>query len=315
MLTSLTTGLPGLDHVLKGVMPGDNIVWKVESIADYKALVGPYVDAARRANRHLIYFRFASHEQLIPDNTGAEIYYPKPDAGFEQFVTQVHRVIEEAGRGAIYVFDCLSELASKWQADQMLGNFFILTCPRLFDLDTVTYFALHRNHHACYALNPITETTQFLLDVFRHKGNLYIRPIKVQHRSSSSMNTIHRWGEGNEFIPITSSALIADILTSARWPGLMKDSRRGFWRRLFEEAEIAVAEHRAGRGSPDHIQDLFQRLVRMVLSKDEVIIALITRYMTIEDVLNIRDRMIGIGQIGGKSIGTMISGCTAIFSF
>ncbi len=307
MPTALTTGLPGLDYVLKGVMPGDNIVWKVESIADYKALVEPYVEAARRANRRLIYFRFASHEQLIPDHGGAEIYRLEPAGGFEQFVTRVHEVINAAGRGTIYVFDCISDLASQWQADQMLGNFFVLTCPRLFDLDTVTYFALYRNYHACYALNPITETTQFLLDVFRHKNSLYIRPIKVQHRSSSSMNTIHRWGAGNEFIPITSSAIIADILTSARWPGLMKDSRRGFWRRLFEEAETAVAEAQAGRDSPGHIQDLFNRLVRMVLSKDEAIIALITQYMTITDVLSVRDRMIGIGQIGGKAIGMLLA--------
>ena len=57
-------------------------------------------------------------------------------------------MIEEASKHAIYVFDCLSELASIWRADQMLGNFFILTCPRLYDLETVTYFGIYRNHHA-----------------------------------------------------------------------------------------------------------------------------------------------------------------------
>jgi KaiC/GvpD/RAD55 family RecA-like ATPase len=124
MPNTLTTGLPGLDKVLRGIMPGDNIVWQVDNVADYKALVIPYAKAALKQNRRLIYFRFASHEQLIPDDMGAEIHHPDPSFGFESFVTEVHRVIEEAGKHAIYVFDCLSDLASIWRADQMLGNFF-----------------------------------------------------------------------------------------------------------------------------------------------------------------------------------------------
>src|SRR5512143_123699 len=102
MPAEFTTGLPGLDKVLEGVMPGDNIVWQVDSISDYRALVTPYAEAARCSGRHLIYFRFASHEQLIPDDFGAEIHHPNPALGFESFVTQVHEVIEQAGRHAIY---------------------------------------------------------------------------------------------------------------------------------------------------------------------------------------------------------------------
>ena len=54
-----------------------------------------------------------------------------PTCGFEAFVRSVHAVIETAGRGTLYVFDCLSHLAETWGSDQSLGNFFLLTCPRL----------------------------------------------------------------------------------------------------------------------------------------------------------------------------------------
>jgi len=306
MRTDTTSGLPGLDRVLKGVMPGDNIVWQVESIADYRDLVVPYAEAALRAHQRLIYFRFASHEQLLPDDFGAEIHHPDPAAGFEPFTTEVHRVIEEAGRGAIYVFDCLSDLASAWRADQSLGNFFVLTCPRLYDLETVTYFALYRNYHASYALDPITETTQFLLDVFRHQSRLYIRPIKVQHRSSSSMNTIHLW-EGEEFKPINSSALISDILASAKWPGLHTDTRLGFWQRTFGEAQRVQDDFDAGRSAAIQERAMFDLLCRMVLSRDEAMIRLIGRYLTLKDILKVRTRMVGIGLIGGKAVGMLLA--------
>ena len=306
MISTLTTGLSGLDEVLKGVMPGDNIVWQVETIADYKALVVPYVEAARRTRRRLIYFRFASHEQLISSDIGAEIHHPNPDLGFESFVTQVHSVIEEAGKGAIYVFDCLSELAAKWQSDQSLGNFFVLTCPRLYDLETVTYFALYRNYHATYGLAPITATTQFLLDVFRHEERLYIRPIKVQYRSTSAMNTIHVW-EGDKFKPITNSAIIAEILTAARWPGLRASGRLGFWNRIFAQAQKAHESYRAGHCPAEIEQQEFDRLSRMVLSRDETILKLATKYLKLEDILAIRDRMVGVGLIGGKAVGMLLA--------
>lgn len=306
MAEFFTTGLPGLDKVLKGVMPGDNIVWQVDSVSDYRALVAPYAEAAWRAGRRLVYFRFASHEPLLPEDAGIETYRPDPSLGFESFVTQVHKVIEEAGKHTVYVFDCLSELASAWAADQMLGNFFLLTCPRLWELETVTYFALYRNHHASFALNPITETTQFLLDVFHYAGDIYVRPIKVQHRSTGSMNTIHRW-EGDEFRPITSSAVISEVLASSRWPGLRADSRLGFWRRLFQEAQQTYDDAHAGHCPPEKEQEVFERLSRMVLSRDEAMLRLVNRYLGLADILDIRDRMIGIGLIGGKTLGMLLA--------
>jgi pyruvate, water dikinase len=303
---AFSTGLPGLDKVLKGVMPGDNIVWQVDAISDYQALVTPYVNAAKQAGRRLVYFRFASHEPLVPESLGAEIHYPDPHLGFESFVTQVHQVIEDAGKHAFYVFDCLSELASIWAADQMLGNFFVLTCPRLYDLETVTYFGLYRNHHASFALNPITETTQFLLDVFRYQGTIYVRPIKVQHRSTPSMNTVHRW-EGDEFRPITSSAVISEVLASSRWPGLRADSHLGFWRRMFNEAQQVYDNVHSGHCALEKEQEVFERLSHMVLSRDEAMLRLVQQYLDLRDILDIRDRMVGIGLIGGKALGMLLA--------
>ncbi|MCC7204863.1 MAG: PEP/pyruvate-binding domain-containing protein [Phycisphaeraceae bacterium] len=306
MKTDLTTGLPGLDKVLRGVMAGDNIVWNVDSIDEYRALVLPYVQAARRAHLRLVYFRFADHEQLVPSEFGAEVHRVDPARGFECFVTDVHKVIEDAGRGAIYVFDCLSDLAAIWQSDQMLGNFFVLTCPRLHVLETVTYFAIYRNSHTSFALDPITQTTQFLLDVFRHADRLYVRPIKVQHRSTSSMNTMHLW-EDAEFKPITNSAIITEVLSSARWPGLRVDNRREFWQRTFAEAESLAQQARPDGQPTEQQQDMFNRLSTMVLARDQTMSRLIHQHMDLSDVLNIHNRMIGNGLIGGKAVGMLLA--------
>ena len=97
-----TTGLPALDAVFHGVARGDNIVWQVQTVDDYAALVRPYAAAAAGQRRRMIYFRFAAHPPLLDatagdGRSGAEIHHPQPQDGFEAFVDQVHRVIEDVG--------------------------------------------------------------------------------------------------------------------------------------------------------------------------------------------------------------------------
>jgi len=160
---SMTTGLSGLDGLLKGILPGDNVVWQVDAIEDYLAFVAPYCKAAKRSGRRLVYFRFAKHDPLLPDDFGAEVHELRPEDGFENFIADIHAVIKEAGRGTFYVFDCLSDLAADWYSDLMLGNFFMVTCPYLYDLETFTYFALLRDRHSYDAVAAIRDTTKPVL--------------------------------------------------------------------------------------------------------------------------------------------------------
>jgi pyruvate,water dikinase len=302
----LTSGISGLDKALKGILTGDNIVWQIDSIEEYQELVTPYCEAAIKNGRKLIYFRYARHQALVTKEVGAEIHEIDPEEGFENFIAQIHAVIEEAGLGAFYVFDCLSRLAVDWYSDQMLGNFFMLTCPYLFDMETVTYFALYRNYHTSHAITPIQNTTQLFLDVYRHKDELYVRPIKVQHRYSPTMNTLHV-RHGDDFSPVTSSAVISEILTSSKWSGLDSDSSLGFWETSFLQARELLTSGEYRPDLPEKGKSVYEQLVRMVISRDEGMQKLIARYLTLQDILDIRKRMIGTGLIGGKTVGMLLA--------
>ncbi len=301
-----TTGLPGLDAVVHGIEPGDNIVWEVEDIADYQELVVPYAAAAQAAHRRLIYFRFADHLPLLEENPAVERHELDATLGFERFVRTVHTVIESAGRGAIYVFDCLSQLGEAWGSDQALGNFFMLTCPRLWDLETVTYFGLYRDRHSVYALEPIRNTTQFMLDVFRLDGRFYIRPVKVQYRSRGVMNTLHV-RNGETFVPVKDSAVLAPLLSQTQWPRLQSDRKAGYWRRLFHEAQIVAAECRENRCPPDRRAEMLRRVRWALRVHRSGIAPLVERFLTLEDFILLRDRMIGIGSVGGKTLGMLVA--------
>lgn len=302
----VTTGLPGLDQVLHGVEPGDNIVWQVAAIETYQLLITPFSAAAAASGRRFIYFRFADHPVLLPEDARCERHVLDCAGGFEPFVRRIHAVIEAAGPGALYVFDSLTYLADTWGSDQSLGNFFALTCPRLRELDTVAYFALLQDRHSSYAVDAVRSTTQFLLDVFRLDERLYVRPVKVQQRSRDAINTIHVW-QGAAFVPVKDSAVLAQILSRTQWPRLQSDRRIGHWHRLFHEAQRVVQARRAGNCSPEEYDRMLARVRWALRVHRSGIASLVDRYLTLEDFLEVRDRMIGVGSVGGKTLGMLVA--------
>jgi pyruvate, water dikinase len=306
--TSLTTGIPDLDHTIRGVLTGDNIVWQVDDVAEYQAFVTPYAEAAKQNGRVLIYFRFARHEPLLPPDLATEVHELDPRIGFEGFIAHIHKVIRRVGKGAFYVFDCLSCLAVDWYSDQMLGNFFMLTCPYLFDLETVAYFALFRNYHTQHAIVPITRTTQLFLDVYSHKGRMYVRPMKTQQRHSPTINMLHEWRqEDDTFHAVSSSNVISEILTFARWSGLNEDNGGDFWETSFVRAREMIKSGTYRPDIPERGKILYEQLARMIISRDEEMQRLIARYLPLEDILDVRRRMIGTGLIGGKTVGMLVA--------
>jgi len=301
-----TTGLPSLDVSLSGILAGDNIVWHVDRIQDYHAFVTPYVQAALRDGRKLVYFRFARHDPLLPDGFACERHTLNPEDGFEAFIHRIHQVIGEAGVGAYYVFDCLSDLATEWYSDAMLGNFFMLTCPYLYRLETIAYFGLLRRHHSRHATEPVQSTTQLFIDVFHANGKLYVRPVKTQFRYTPTIHLLHGWREHDVFEVVRSSAVIAEVLSKAG-PDWAADEMYG--EEVLRRAEaIAVNPETAGRAcTGEEREAVWRQLVRMMVTRDDAIMPLVRKYLSVADLLDIRSRMVGTGLIGGKTVGMLVA--------
>lgn len=303
----LSTGMPCLDKMLKGLIPGDNIVWQIDTVKDYDTFVPPFCKAALERGRTLTYFRFARHGSLIPPGVEAQVVQLHPKAGFENFILAIHRTIEANGRGGYYVFDCLTDLAEDWYSDQMLGNFFKLTCPYLLDMEAIAYFGLLRNRHSFHAITPIIETTQVFLDVYNYNHDVYLQPLKVQRRYSSTMFMLHHLHEG-VFRPVTESAAISEILTSV--PQMRLEStnyRLGIWNRTFLQIEEMMNETDMTEISLSRARKIFHRLLRMSVSRDARVLQLAEKYLTLADLVEIGKRVIGSGLIGGKSVGMLLA--------
>ena len=304
---SVASGLPPLDQVLQELRLGDNVVWQVDRLADYSLFAEPFARQAIRDGRRTIYFRFAPHPPILPPLDGLTTIEVSPHAGFDSFSGNLNQIIEAEGKEVFYVFDNLSALVVEWATDELLANFFQVTCPFLFELDTVAYFALTRGRHSHRAVARIRDTTQLLLDVYRVDGGMYLHPLKVWDRYSPQMFLPHSMTDP-VWTPVFGSGDAAAVAVSAIKKPLQVRTRsiapwESVYRRLMQYHETGLD---LDEKTPE-VAALKQELSRMIIGTHPEFNRMVDATMTLDDLFAIRDRLIGSGRIGGKATGMLLA--------
>ena len=295
------SGIPGLDDLLDYIRMGDNVVWQVTDLEEFRYFMEPFVEQAIRDKRNLIYMRFADHEPLLSPREGLKIFEFNPDKGFEAFTVDIYNRITIEGKDAFYVFDSLSSLQSVWYTDLMMGNFFRVTCPYLFKLDTVAYFPLLRGRHSFDAVARIRDTTQLLLDV--HTGDkLYVHPLKVWNRYSAKM-----------FLPHSCSMDLEDFkavdggVALSRYYQILEEEEAQKQDQNFDSHDrffsMAKLEYQQGRFR----EETENQILESTMTKDKRLQEMLKKYFKPQDYFKLRDRMIGSGAIGGKACGMLLA--------
>ncbi len=297
----IKSGIANMDIILDHIRLGDNVVFQVTCLADFGRMVEPFVTQAIEDGRNMIYIRFSNHEPLLTPRKGLKIFELNASEGFETFTVVLHEIITREGLEAFYVFDSLSELQVKWSTDLMMGNFFCVTCPYLFELDTVAFFPVMRGHHDFAAIARIQETTQLLLDIYSDDVNAYLHPIKVWNRYLPDMFLPYRINRNNELEPLENSVDLAQYYR-LRHKEQQDHSEQNMdsYERFFRGVKEAYNRNELGD------KDL-QKLCRSMMTHDHRMSAILQKEFAPEDFFFIKDRMIGTGTIGGKACGMLLA--------
>ena len=322
----IKSGIPGLDEALDNIRLGDNVVWNVTNLNEFSYFVDPYVKQAKEDNRNLIYIRFANHPPLIEmteddfklleieennpetefcmiERDGIKIYKVNPYNQFETFTLEVHRIIEKEGFDAFYVFDCLSDLQAVWSTDLMMGNFFKVTCPFLFQLDTVAYFPIIRGRHSFDAIAKIRETTQLFLNVHSNSPEeVYVSPLKVWNRYSQTMFLGHKFNPRTGFVKV-----LQDGQEVSKYYKTINDSDKHQGGQILDSWERYMLQVRMKYAEGQNIDDECDKICELMMTKDEKMLSKIKEYFTFEDYITIYDRRVGSGSVGGKSCGMLLA--------
>ncbi len=304
---NVSSGIPALDEVIEGLRMGDNVVWQVDRLDNYRKVVRPFVEQALKENRTLVHVRFALHPQVLEPHPAVITKEVDPRPGFDHFSGRVSCIIEDIGPGAFYVFDNLSSLVADWATDELVANFFQLTCPYLHELDTIAYFALTRGEHSHSAVARIRDTTQVLIDLYHQGEELYIHPLKVWDRYSSQMFLPHRYADG-ELTPLFRSGDASTLSLKARKRPLRdKTDSIAPWDSVYRKlAQFSEEELEQLEGSPE-VQALKQELSHMIIGTQPQFVRLADEYLTLGDLIGVRNRLIGSGRIGGKAAGVLLA--------
>ncbi|WP_404328172.1 PEP/pyruvate-binding domain-containing protein [Mesobacillus maritimus] len=296
ILDKVSTGLAGFDQAIDMLRLGDNVVWQVDSVQDYLKVVTPYVEQAKQDKRKLVYIRFGNHNPILNDDSGIKVYEVDATKGFESFASEVHHIIEQEGKKTFYVFDCLTDLLESWYSDLMIGNFFKVSCPFLYELDTIAYFAIMRNAHTYSTIAGIRETTQLLLDLYEVNEKMYIHPLKASERYSPTMFFPHLI-KGSEAICISASSEIAELFSSIN----RGEERLDYWNVVFANARKALNLDVEQQNQTKRL------LISLLIGNESRMSELCYQYFTLHDILTIASREIGTGFIGGKSVGMLLA--------
>ncbi len=298
----IKSGISQMDEALDNIRLGDNVVWRVSDLSEFRLFMEPYVRQAIEDKRNIIYLRFASHEPLLEEDSHIKTVHVPLTHRFENFTVNIHNIIDEEGLDAFYVFDCLSELQTAWATDLMMGNFFRVTCPFLFILDTVAFFPIIRGKHSRQAIKKILDTTQLFLDVYSDKKNIYVRPQKVWNRKSDTMFLPHTYEpETGDFRPVL------DGVKSSRFYQTLGQAQRSTdeqfsdsWDRFFNSTKL-LYENGAD------VSDECSKMCDIMMTRDDKMRKMVKKHFNPKDYFEIRDHMVGTGMIGGKACGMLLA--------
>ncbi|MBN2398004.1 MAG: PEP/pyruvate-binding domain-containing protein [Deltaproteobacteria bacterium] len=302
-LERISTGFEGLDEIIDYLRLGDNVVWRVDDIKDYETCARLFVKQAIEEKRKVIYMRFSDRAPILEEHPEIRVRTLDTGSGFESFFTEVYNIITREGVEAFYVFDCLSDLLAVWASDLMIANFFMSSCPYLFELDTIAYFAILRDRHSFQTTARIRETTQLFLDLYNDDGTLYVHPLKVWKRYSTTMFMPHI-REGNRFVPVTDSTEAVEISHIMTRNARERAKRNlDYWDLLFLQAEELLEKP----WEAERRQKMVDKLCSIMITRDPRMSILVKDNFSLEDMLSIKNRLIGTGFVGGKTTGMLLA--------
>ena len=66
-MDNISTGIKGFDDIMGGLYPGDNVVWQVEDINNYKYVANAFAKKAIDDGKKVNYIKFGKMEPIIDD--------------------------------------------------------------------------------------------------------------------------------------------------------------------------------------------------------------------------------------------------------
>lgn len=229
----LSTGDPGLDRLLGGLLPGDNVVW----IGD-RDDIHDHVENALISTGATTVVQLADHLE-IP--IGAEMVDARPGKPHADLKLAEREIVRRGAEpGARVVIRDLDTLVRRLGAEAALA-FFTRTCPRLFDLGAIAYWRATRRGSGAI-LEGVQRVTQCVID---HTGGR-LRVLKAESRPAAvgRIFEVAVTDDALELEEVRAASRLAEGLRRLRTARNLTQTELG---RLAGVSPSAISQAEAGR--------------------------------------------------------------------
>ncbi len=210
-------------------MPGDNVVWEVDSGAPVDRFVSSFLAASEGQGLAVTYVSFNRSPQTVFRAYGEGMspgafqlidcfssgkgnndkvfldFYESGDERTRGSVIHVRNPSDPAeldkaltgagtaaGAGTRYIFDSLTGMLDLWGDEDIVLRFFGHICPRLFDLSTIAYWLLETEAHSQRFLAKVRHITQVVLEIGVSRGIRTLTLRKAVNRRSTAIG-VPQW--------------------------------------------------------------------------------------------------------------------------
>ncbi len=181
----VASGVSQLDHLLGGLYIGDNVVWHDDAGSLANVFCLNFMQVSQAQNKPLIYVSFDRSPKNLLDNLGSSLAQNKSltildcftygkGAGSEVFlrfykeresewpcqiiradeprkvnqVTDVLYSVHGTMEGDVrFIFESLTGMQELWGGEEDILNFYLHSCPRLYELNTIAYWIMEKRAH------------------------------------------------------------------------------------------------------------------------------------------------------------------------
>ncbi|WP_246556394.1 cupin domain-containing protein [Desulfonema magnum] len=229
----ISSGVPQLNRLLEGLYIGDNVVWHDDSGRLASVFCLNFIQASRAEEKPIIYVSFDRSPKNLLDKLGPLSDNPRlivldcfthgKGSGTPVFLKfyedavqhtcQIIRVEEPDKVDKVmdvlydthatlegdvrFVFDSLTGMQELWGEEVHVLNFYVHSCPRLYELNTIAYWIMEKRAHSPRLRAQINRIAQVAIDLSVKRGTTSLTILKAEKRNLDAQNKPYNyWSKG-----------------------------------------------------------------------------------------------------------------------
>lgn len=184
----VSSGIADIDELMKGVIPGDNVVWVADDANVMTRIEDAFLAASGQARLRRAYVTTSTAPDAVRERVGAgvlvlDVRARQPHAA-PDVLEQALMAFCAGPPPACVVLDGLHTLARRWRPERALA-FFSRVCPRMFDAGAIAYWRAPRQELGNAFVDQVEKVTQCVLEIRR--GTLHVVKAEGRPRAIQGM--------------------------------------------------------------------------------------------------------------------------------